>query len=89
MLSQIVRPPNFRVQVLSLLSAGLYSMFPRPTFVFVLTFVNSGWHILNHVLRDREISSPLSWGSLASFFPFSISSAFSFASTSGLFLCAI
>jgi len=43
-------------------------MFPRPTFVFVLTFVNSGWLKLNYVWRDREISSLLSRGSLASFF---------------------
>lgn len=71
LIAKIVRPPNFQVQVLSLSSASPYLMFPRPAFVFVLTFVNSGWLKLNYVRRDREISSLLSRGSLASFsFPF-------------------
>jgi len=68
LVAKIVRPPNFQVQVLSLSSASPYLMFPRPTFVFVLTFVNSGWLKLNYVRKDREISSLLSRGSLASFF---------------------
>jgi len=56
--AKIVRPPSFRVS--SLLSASLCFMLPRPSFVFGLTFVISEWHKLNHVLKDREISSPFS-----------------------------
>lgn len=89
LIAKIVRPPNFQVHVLSLSSAGPYLMFPRPTFVFVLTFVNSGWLKLNYVRRDREISSCYLGALLPVFFlPFSIGSVFGFAS-SGLFICAI